>query len=75
MAVVGKCGGVPGGEALGIAVVAALGGIGVADQGAVVVHLFAGVVFVHVDAIAYDFVGGVLDGIEPAGFGVLGNSD
>ena len=75
VAVVWKRGRVPGGEALGIAVVAALRRIGVADQGAVVVHLFAGVVLVHVDAVAHDVVGGVLDGVEPAGFGVLGNSD
>ena len=73
--VVGKCGGIPRGEALGIAVVAALRLIFVADQGAVIVHLFARVVLVHVEAVAHDFVGGVLDGIEAAGFGVLGQSD
>ena len=29
----------------------------------------------HVDAIAHDFIGGVLDGVDPARFRVLGNSD
>ena len=49
--------------------------ISVADQSTVIVHLFAWVVLVHIDAIAHDFIGGVLDGIEPACFRVLGNSD
>ena len=75
MAVVWECGGIPRGEALGIAVITALRLICVADQGAVVVHLFAWVVLVHVEAIAHDFIGGVLDGVKSAGFGVLGKSD
>ena len=75
VAVVWKRGGFPGGEALGIAVVAALRLSRVADQGTVIVHLFAGVVLVHVEAVAHDFVGGVLDGIEAAGFGVFGDAD
>ena len=75
VAVVWKRGWIPGGEALGIAVVAALRLSRVAEQGTVIVHLFAGVVLVHVDAVAHDFVGGVLDGIEAAGFGVLGDAD
>ena len=73
--VVRERGRIPRGEALGIAVVATLRLIRVADQGAVIIHLFARVVFVHIEAVAHDFVGGVLDGIEAAGLGVLGQSD
>ena len=55
--------------------VAALRLIRVAEQGTVIVHLFAGVVLVHVEAVADDFVSGVLDGVEAAGFGVFGDAD
>ena len=62
-------------KALGIAVVAALRLICVVDQGAVEVHLLAWIVLMHVDAIARDVVGRVLDRVKTAGFWVLGNSD
>ena len=55
--------------------VAALRLIRVADQGTVVIHLFAGVVLMHIDTITVDIIGRVLDRIQSAGFGVLGNSD
>ena len=73
--IVGQLAGRPGGEAVRVAVVGALGGVGVGEEGAVEVHLFAGVVFVDVLSVAGDFVGGVLDGVDaPCGW-VLGDAD
>ena len=62
-------------ETLRVAVITALGYVRVADQGPVIVHLLAWVVLVDVDAVAHDLIGGILDRIEPAGFGMLGDSD
>ena len=66
---------IPRGETLGVAVVAALGYVRVADQGPVKVHLLAWVVLVDVDAVTHDVIGGIFDRIEPAGFWMLGDSD
>ena len=66
---------IPGCEALGVAVVTALGFVRVADQGAVEVHLLAWIVLVNVDAVTHNVIRGVFDGIESAGFGMLGDAD
>ena len=71
VSIVGEFGGVPGGEAVWIAVIAALAGVGVVGEGAVEVHLFAGVVLVDVHAITGILIAAVLDGVDTACDGVL----
>ena len=66
---------IPRREALGVAVIAALGSVRVADQGAVKVHLLAWVILVNVDAVTHDVISGIFYRIEPAGFRMLGDSD
>ena len=70
-----QVGGDPGGEAVRVTVVAALWRVGGAVEVAVKVHLFAGVVFVHVFAIAHDLVDAVFHAVDASGHGVLGDAD
>ena len=62
-------------KALGIAVVATLSLVCVVNQGTVEIHLLAWIILMHIEAIARDVVGGVLNRVKTAGFWVLGNSD
>ena len=66
---------IPRGETLGVAVITALGVVRVGEQGSVEVHLLPWVVLVDVDTVTHDVVGGILDRVEPAGFGMFRDSD